>query len=94
MISNQVLNAVSAEVQAIKTLYETTFQLKAIRAKLQLLGVDRLPDDAVFPGDLGHVTNAKLAALFTAMDSLDAAFMAADPHTGIPPIKALVDMIP
>ena len=92
-ISNQILNAVSAEVAAIRTLYDTTFELKAVRAKLQLLGATALPADAVFPGDLSHVTPAKLTAMFAAMDALDAAFLTPN-AAGVPPIKALVDMIP
>ena len=92
-VSTQILNAVSAEVAAVKQLYVTTFELKAIRARLELLGAASLPANTVFPGDLGHVTSAKLTALFAAMDALDAAFMLPN-ASGIPPIKAIVDMTP
>jgi hypothetical protein len=92
-VPTQILNALSLEVGALKQLWETTFLLKSIRAKLQLLGVSQLPVDTVFPGDISHVTMDRLTAIFSAMDALDAVFLT--PGTsGIPPIKAIVDMIP
>jgi hypothetical protein len=92
-VPTQILNALSLEVAALRQLYETTFQLKAIRAKLQLLGVSQLPADTMFPGELGHVTPIKITAIFAAMDALDTVFLTPAAN-GIPPIKAIVDMIP
>lgn len=92
-VSTQIMNALSLEVAALRQLWETTFQLKSIRAKLQLLGVESLGDDTTFPGELAHLTKIKLTACFVAMDVLDGAFLTPN-GDGIPPIKAIVDMIP
>lgn len=94
MVSNQILNAMSELVVGNKAIFSDAFALKEIRARLTLLGVPSLPLDTVFPGDLVHVTVPKVLALLAALDSLDGAFFLANASSGIPPIKAIVDMIP
>lgn len=94
MTTSQILNAISTEIRGLQAIFSTTFDLREGRAVLQMHGAFSLPADTVFPGDLAHVTVSKLLALATAMDALDAAMMAPDPTTGVPPIKAIVDMIP
>jgi hypothetical protein len=90
------MNALSTEVQQIRALYDTVFDLKATRARLESLGVATLTDpDYQGAGDLNHLSAQKVQSLLAAMDVLDAAFLTPADLAGVtaPPIKAMVDVI-
>jgi hypothetical protein len=100
-LTTQQQNAVSKWIASLKILYDAAFQLKSDRAVLDLLGVSALPADAVFPGDLGHITSARVTAGLQAMNVLDAALISPAQIKDaegtliatILPIKAIVELL-
>jgi len=92
-VPTQILNALSRYVAADAAFWNVIGDLRQIRGEVNLFEIASLPADTVFPGDLGHVTVARIIALKAAMDALDIAFMTPN-ASGIPPVKAIVDMIP
>lgn len=87
----QQLNAAADLVRQVRALYDAAFAIKSIRPRCEALGVFTIPADQ-WPGDLDHLTPAKLASLVQAMDALDAAFVSpvipADP-TSVPVLSMI-----
>lgn len=94
----QIQAALAAEAQAVKSLYNDVFRLKAIRAQLELLGVPQMTAEeftAVATGNVNHLTLAAVLQLLAAMDVLDAAFLTPVSLAGVtmPPVAAVVAVI-
>lgn len=61
------------ECRACQRLYEAVFELKRVRARIELLGVRGVPPEAYPPPatELRHLAADKVARLLAALDKLD-----------------------